>query len=106
MAFPHDMNPWTVWQRGAYAARTPEEHFQFFLKWQDHERWKLRTSIVEKDVENLRSGGGEQNSKNSNKQQAEQQKQQQRPKLDIAMHFAHPAPQDFFDVGARIHCTY
>ena len=52
-------NPWAVRQRGTFTSKTPEEYFQLFLKWQDHEHRKLHINNVEKDVENLRSGGGE-----------------------------------------------
>ena len=52
-------NPWTVRQRGTFPAKNPREYFELFLKWQDHEHRKLHIYNVEKDVENLRSGGGE-----------------------------------------------
>lgn len=52
-------NPWAVRQRGYFTNKSPEEYFQLFLKWQDHEHRKLHINNVEKDVENLRSGGGE-----------------------------------------------
>ena len=49
-------NPWAVRQHGTY---TPKEYFELFVLWQDHEHRKLHINNVEKDVENLRSGGGE-----------------------------------------------
>ena len=52
-------NPSAVRQRGTFTSKTRQEYFQSFLKWQDHEHQKLHINNVEKDVENLRSGGGE-----------------------------------------------
>ena len=52
-------NPWPVHQHGTLESKSPEEYFQLFLKWQDHLHRKQHISGLERDVENLRSGGGE-----------------------------------------------
>ena len=52
-------NPWPVRQKGLFSSKSPNEYFQMFLLWQDHVHRKIHISHVERDCENLRSGGGE-----------------------------------------------